>query len=68
MTGRAGPSREQIISLRGKLDDYETRLAALTTLYSDLCFNDFTDVSSIKAYYQAGMERIWRDSTDSTVF
>jgi hypothetical protein len=61
MKGHAGPAKEQITMLRGKLDDYETRLAALTMLYNDLCFDDFTDVASLKASYQKGMERIWRD-------
>lgn len=61
MKGHGSPSREQIIQLRGKLDDYEARLAKLTVLYSDLCFDDFTDIASLKAAYQVGMEEIWRD-------
>ena len=62
MTGHAAPSREQINLVRGKLDDYAKRLAALTLLYSDLCFDDFTDVASLKAAYQEGIENVWKDS------
>ncbi|MNR55011.1 hypothetical protein D3C85_1753050 [compost metagenome] len=44
--------------LRGRLSNYESHLAALNILYSELCFNDFKDVASIKSHYQSEMERI----------
>ncbi|WP_169857673.1 hypothetical protein [Pseudomonas mandelii] len=59
MDGKAGPTRDQIDGMHTKLSDYETCLAALTMLYSELCFNDFTDVGSIKDYYQSEMSGIW---------
>ncbi|PYC06331.1 hypothetical protein DMX04_00395 [Pseudomonas koreensis] len=66
MKGHSGPSKEQITNVRGKLDEYETRLAEITTLYSELCFDDFADVASLKAYYQAGIEKIWRDLSEQS--
>lgn len=62
MDGKASPTRDQIDSVRSKISAYEKRLAALTMLYSDLCFNEFTDVSSIKTHYQSEMERLWGES------
>lgn len=66
MDGKARPTMEQINSVRSRLSAYEKRLASLTVLYSDLCFEDFTDVASIKSRYQSGMEKIWGDWSEDT--
>lgn len=56
--GKSVLDREKMTKLRGRLSNYESHLAALNILYSELCFNDFKDVASIKSHYQSEMERI----------
>lgn len=66
MDGKAAPTREQIDRVRSKISAYEVRLAELTMLYSDLCFKEFTDVSSIKTHFQSEMKRAWGESPMAT--
>ncbi len=66
MDKKAAPNSDQIEGMLSKLSGYEKRLASLTMLYSDLCFDEFADVASIKACYKSGMEKIWAECSVDT--
>lgn len=61
MDGKTGPTLDQVHGMRDTLKVYGGRLAAMAMLHSDLCFDDFEDVASLRSYYQSEMEKIWSE-------
>ncbi|ABY97619.1 hypothetical protein HMH05_24195 [Pseudomonas sp. SbB1] len=62
MEGKSGVSADNMARMAEKLKEYESKLASMTVLYGEICFEEFENVVSLRKVFQEGLSKIWHPS------
>lgn len=62
--GKASGRTEDIKKGTATIGKYEKRLAALMVLYGEICFEEYSDITSMRKHFQDGMGEIWAPISD----